>query len=251
MMMLSTLTGIPAGGIFQGPGIQQSGSEYQFDPGVADVGIHTIQYIFTDPLGVTDTTEGVTRVLPVPVADFTFDENNTCIEDSIPFIDLSSIDTSVLYDSIANYTWIFPDTIYSTQSPVHKFADDKIEAILLRVESEGFSTKSCTAEKLSQIYVGGKPEVNFTSTLISEGSITNFYSDISFPTNDHESDNSDVAQWLWDFDDNGASSTLSDPTHVFSSAGQYSVSLNVISKKGCQGDTIKVIGIVPSISVPE
>ncbi len=167
-------------------------------------------------------------------------------------MDLSTIDTSVLYDSIANYTWIFPDTdtVYSAQNPVHKFSDDKIEAILLRVESEGFSTKSCISEKLGQIYVGGKPEVNFTSTLISEGSITNFYSDISFPTNNHESDNSDVAQWLWDFDDNGASSALSDPTHVFSSAGQYSVSLNVISNRGCQADTMKVIGIVPSISVP-
>jgi PKD repeat protein len=246
----STLTGIPAGGIFQGPGIQQSGSEYQFDPAVADVGIHTIQYIFTDPLGVTDTTEGITRVLPIPVADFTFDVNNTCVDDSIPFTDLSSIDTSVLYDSIANYTWIFPDTIYSQQNPVHKFADPKIEAILLRVESQGFSTKSCTAEKLSQVYVGGKPEVNFTSELISEGSITNFYSDITFPTSEHEFDNGNIAQWLWDFDDAGATSSLQDPSHTFTGSGQYNVSLSVVSSRGCPGDTVKIVSIVPSISVP-
>jgi PKD repeat protein len=119
------------------------------------------------------------------------------------------------------------------------------------VESEGFSTKSCTAEKLTQVYVGGKPEVNFTSELISEGSTTNFYSDITFPTSDHEFNNSDVAQWLWDFDDAGTTSNLSDPSHTFSGAGQYNVHLNVVSNRGCQGDTIKVIGIVPSVTVPD
>jgi PKD repeat protein len=245
----STLTGIPAGGIFQGPGIGQDANGYFFNPGSADVGDHTIIYIFTDPLGVTDTTEGFTRVLPVPVASFTFDVDNTCVEDSIQFTDLSSIDTSVLYDSIASYSWIFPDTIYSVQNPLHKFPDASIEAVLLRVESQGFSTKTCSAEILNSVYVGGIPVVNFTSELISEGSMTNFYPDISFPTSDHEFNEGDIAQWLWDFDDNGATSTLPDPSHTFSGAGQYSVSLSVITDKGCSGDTIKVIGIVPSIDV--
>jgi PKD repeat protein len=246
------LVGTPVGGTFYGAGTYQAGGNWYFDPDVANVGNHTILYVFTDPFGVTDTTEGFTRVLPVPIADFTFDANNTCVEDSIPFTDLSSIDTSVLYDSIASYSWIFPfpDTIYSQQNPVHKFEEPRIVSFLLRVESQGFSTKKCSAQKQGSIYVGGVPEVNFTSELISEGSITNFYSDVTFPTSEHEFDNSNIAQWHWDFDDAGATSNIQDPSHTFTGAGQYNVVLNVISNRGCLGDTIKVVNIVPSILVP-
>jgi PKD repeat protein len=246
----SMLTGIPEGGVFEGPGIAQQGSDYYFDPDFAGVGIHTIRYIFTDPVTlVTDTTEGTTRVLPVPVAGFTFDANNTCVEDSIQFLDLSTIDTSILADSITNYFWIFPDTTYAVQNPYHKFSEASQETIKLTVESEGFLTKSCFSEYQEVVRVGGVPQVDFYSEFISEGSATNFYSNISFPTSDHEFNEADVSQWLWDFDDNGATSSLQDPFYTFSGAGQYSVSLNVLTNRGCTGDTVKVVSIVPSYIV--
>lgn len=61
-----TLTGVPSGGIFTGPGITLN----QFTPSSAGVGTHNIRYQYTNPIsGCTDDTVISVRVNPRPVVD--------------------------------------------------------------------------------------------------------------------------------------------------------------------------------------
>lgn len=67
----ATLTGIPAGGVFSGPGI----SGTNFNPALAGVGgPHTIQYTYTDANGCIDDTIRTTIVNPLPIANAGLDD---------------------------------------------------------------------------------------------------------------------------------------------------------------------------------
>ncbi len=53
-----------------------------------------------------------------------------------------------------------------------------------------------------------------------------------------------IASWNWTFGDpNNTTSTLQNPTHVYTSVGSYDVMLYVVSDMGCVDSTIKVIKI--------
>jgi len=59
---VEVLTGNPAGGTFSGPGI----SGNSFNPAVAGVGNHTIEYVYTDVFGCSNSTTQVTEVTSLP-----------------------------------------------------------------------------------------------------------------------------------------------------------------------------------------
>ena len=45
--------GSPSGGVYSGPGVTDdgNGTTYSFDPAAAGVGVHTLTYAYTDPMG--------------------------------------------------------------------------------------------------------------------------------------------------------------------------------------------------------
>ncbi|MCB0525999.1 MAG: T9SS type A sorting domain-containing protein [Saprospiraceae bacterium] len=62
---VQTLSGMPAGGTFAGPGVSGSG----FDPALAGLGMHSITYTYTDGNGCSDMATGTITVTPVIPAD--------------------------------------------------------------------------------------------------------------------------------------------------------------------------------------
>jgi len=70
----ATLIGIPAGGIFDGPGITNN----VFSPQTAGVGTHMINYTFTDAFGCTNTNHQQTNVNPLTQLSFTNLTDNYC-----------------------------------------------------------------------------------------------------------------------------------------------------------------------------
>ena len=46
-----------------------------------------------------------------------------------------------------------------------------------------------------------------------------------------------ISEWLWDFGDQGATSTEQSPEHQFSQVGEYTVSLTATTDQGCEDDT--------------
>ena len=63
----------PAGGIYSGPGVTDNGNgtDYDFDPAAAGVGIHTIQYDYTDGNGCSNSITDDVEVFALPVVTFT------------------------------------------------------------------------------------------------------------------------------------------------------------------------------------
>jgi len=67
-----------------------------------------------------------------------------------------------------------------------------------------------------------QPIANF-NFIEKDGCSLNFdFTDLSYPS---------ITSWLWDFDD-GTTSTLQNPSHIFASPGQYNVSLTVTNSSG-------------------
>ena len=71
----SALTGFPVGGTFSGPGV--SGSA--FDPVVAGVGTHTVQYAFIDLNGCSDSTTLIAVVVALPTVSFSGLNASYCV----------------------------------------------------------------------------------------------------------------------------------------------------------------------------
>ncbi len=74
----STLTGFPVGGTFSGPGVGGS----IFDPVVAGVGSHTVQYAFVDLNGCSDSTTQIAVVVALPTVSFSGLNASYCIDAS-------------------------------------------------------------------------------------------------------------------------------------------------------------------------
>ena len=65
--------GLPAGGIYSGPGVSDNGNgmTYDFDPAAAGVGVHTITYNFTDGNGCSGLANDQIEVFALPVVTYT------------------------------------------------------------------------------------------------------------------------------------------------------------------------------------
>jgi len=72
---LDSLSGLPAGGYFIGPGI----SGNAFNPSVAGVGTHNIGYVYTNGLSCTDTLYQSVTVLPLPQLAFSGLDTAYCV----------------------------------------------------------------------------------------------------------------------------------------------------------------------------
>lgn len=59
-----------------------------------------------------------------------------------------------------------------------------------------------------------------------------------------------LQQWNWNFGD-GATATTNTPTHIFTSAGAYTVSLSVENNKGCKSKLVTKNVIVHPLPVPD
>lgn len=76
-----TLMALPVAGLFTGMGITDD-SLGIFNPNVAPLGIHTIQYSFTDANGCHSKSKDTTQVNPIPVAFFTGVQPEYCLYDA-------------------------------------------------------------------------------------------------------------------------------------------------------------------------
>ena len=65
---------------------------------------------------------------------------------------------------------------------------------------------------------------------------------IEFTNLSYSADSINIYSWLWDFN-NGEISTLENPNHLFSSIGQFYITLNVQDENGCECFTGKFLSI--------
>ena len=56
--------------------------------------------------------------------------------------------------------------------------------------------------------------------------------------------------WHWDFDFNGDTSIIQNPTHAYDDAGAYNVELIVMDAAGCKDTVVKVVNVLYGPDVP-
>jgi PKD repeat protein len=156
----------------------------------------------------------------MPVADFEGDKVSGTFPLIVHFKDIS-------VGELTSWHWIFGDGAEShEQNPVHSYAiADTFDVSLIISGKRGFDSTT----KENYIQVTFPPPKAFFGSNKTAGIVP-----LSVQFTDFSS--GDVASWLWDFGD-GEASTEEDPTHIYDSAGIFTVSLWV---KGKGGEDIEI-----------
>jgi gliding motility-associated-like protein len=223
---LSTLTAAASGGSGSYTYLWSNGSTSN----TISAGVGT--YWVTASDGNCSATDTVNVITPnIPVAAFTAPAVN-CSNSPISFTDQSSSAGG----TIANWWWDFGDGSTSTsQTPAHQFPGAGTYTISLIVEN----TQGCRDTATMQITIASPPVAEFSASSACLNSAVAF-TDLSTGT---------TVSWNWDFGD-GTNSTTQNPSHNFTSAGSFPVTLVSTNASGCV-DTISHVIIIynlPSVN---
>lgn len=115
-------------------------------------------------------------------------------------------------------------TLSFFQNPAATYFNPGTYTIKLVVSN---GTQSDSTVKVQYITVHASPTINFTASDTSGCyPLRVQFNDLSNPGD------GSITNWLWDFGD-GDTSSLQNPSHSYTSAGNYNVSLQVKNSKGC------------------
>lgn len=194
----------------------------------SNAGDHNIYLkVVTDSLCWADTSFTI-HVFANPVAEFTPLEG--CQHDTIHFTSLSSSTDG----AITSYQWTISDSLYFGSEINKSFADTGEYEISHYVSTE----HGCHDSIKRYVQIKLSPIVDFDYTNSCQGDFIIFNSNIEYPPY------YSVINTLWDFGD-GESSTIANPSHIYSSAGSYMVSFSAKLINGCENKIIKIIDVYP------
>ncbi len=160
--------------------------------------------------------------------DFTY----TSLCGSVNFHDISTTSSGI---PIIAWNWSFPGGTPSTstqQNPVVQYVGGSFTATLIVTAASG----CVDTISYSGIPTSTSPVAAFTAINVCIGDSISF-NDLSTPIG-----NDPIVSWNWNFGD-GQQSAVQDPSHFYSNAGLYNVSLTVTSLGGCTSaisDTVTV-----------
>ncbi len=186
----------------------------------ADTGVYVVTLTVVDSAGCSKTGTDTVKVGQKPIANFVADDTVGCHKFLVHFTDLSS--------SYANeWEWDFGGNGTSTlENPPHLFTDTGYFYVQLIVKHNGCAD---TLRKNNYIFVKPPmPEFTATPTI-----------GCSVPFNVQFTDQSVLADtWYWIFGD-GTTSTLQNPSHIYTTAKFDTVRLVVTNVNGCRDTIIK------------
>lgn len=169
-----------------------------------------------------------------PLVDFI--HAGQCAETVVQF-------TNQTLGQVNNYLWQFGDSHTATdENPEHSYALPGNYSVTLTATNAA----GCVNSKSRSVSIYSRPQTDFTVALppfSCSGSPTQF-TDITPNPFD-----SNIASWLWNFDEGGNTSTLKNPQHTYAASGTYNVSLTATTNFGCSRTMQKPIFISPSPEV--
>lgn len=167
--------------------------------------------------------------VPPVAAQYTVDSLNGCAAYSVTFQNQST--------SWGHYLWDFGngDTTSTVFNPTHVFNTPGIYPVTLIVDN-GTCAAADTAIHNITVYEGITSDFDFINSPCTNS--VNFY------------DSSHVAPvfWQWNFGD-GQTSSLENPVHNYSSAGNYNVTLIAANVHGCRDTSVVLFDNLSGISV--
>ncbi len=181
---------------------------------VNTAGTYTVT--ITDPGGCTAVFASNVIFNPLPVVGFI--SQPSCLNAPIVFTNQTSISSG----NIISYSWDFGDGTMSTaQNPSHQYAQTGNYNVTLQATSGN----GCSSAVTLPVNINTVPQINFGSTTACYGDATQF-TDLS------TINPGSITNWNWNFGD-GDTSTLQNPSHVYSVPGTYDVTLIGSSAFGC------------------
>jgi gliding motility-associated-like protein len=180
-------------------------------------GNYTISLTVTDDNGCIDTRSRVNFIVPTyPTPAFYSDDTLVCLGGPVQFTNTSS-------GSGMTYAWAFGDGTTSTATnPTHTFADTGRYTITLQV----FDINGCDSTTVRNQYIRVvQPTAHFVTDTLGANCpplLVNFANQSS----------ADVTSWLYNFG-NGSTSTLENPTHIYTTPGVYYPTLTITNSIGC------------------
>lgn len=197
------------------------------------VGTYTVSLTVTNTVG-SNTSSSTINVSSVPaiVADFNSNVTSGRVPLNVQFNDLST-------GNPTTWNWDFGDGTNSTlKNPLHIYQAIGTYTVSLRASngtSVGFVTKT------NYITAGNGLQAVFTAyPHQGVAPFTVQFNDTSMGT---------PTAWLWDFGD-GNSSTLQNPTHLYTQAGSYAVKLTVTNNIGSNTSQTPLLVNVSSANTP-
>ena len=191
-----------------------------------DTGTYVVNLLAETADGCTDTAAvpvTITVTNP-PTASFTINPSAECVPAAITFTDASSGDFP-----ITDWSWDFGDGDTDNGQIIapHIYTADGIYSATLTVTD----TRGCSGSISRNVTVHPLPPVDFDAFQYGCAPISVSFSDITLGISPNVS-------WLWNFGD-GTTSTLENPTHLYNTDGNYTVSLTVEDANGCTNTITK------------
>jgi PKD repeat protein len=191
-------------------------------PGTYSVTLIAAQGSCSDTLSMP----GIINVLASPLADFSY--TSPCINDSVVFTNLTQSQGS----TISSYSWDFGDgsAAGTLQNVKHAYLNAGTYTVRLIVQS----TNGCSDTISKSVTILTRPQVAFSPDVMSGcDSLTVHFNNTS----------TGAVLYNWNFGD-GGTSTLTNPSHTFNSAGSYTVLLTAEASGGCSSSRAYVNLIV-------
>ncbi|HEY4800911.1 MAG TPA: PKD domain-containing protein, partial [Bacteroidia bacterium] len=183
--------------------------------------------VVSNSFGCKDSISTTVRVNPLPTVNFT--SKPVCLGSNSCFTDSSTISSG----NISAWSWNFSDpasgasNVSTVQNPCHVFSTTGNFNVLLTATSNN----GCQNMATQTYTVYSFPVASFSASNVCLNDQTIFVST-----------STGAAQWDWNFND-GNTSTLQNPSHVYQNYGTFLPTLIATSAGGCKdtiSDTVKV-----------
>ncbi|MFH1160439.1 MAG: PKD domain-containing protein [bacterium] len=212
-----------------------------------NIGTGTIILTETNPAASCSTTVNKSVSIRPLLISYFYYTNTSCYGDVVSFWDASVADAT---NPIVSYYWTFGDGGTSTlQNPVHQYMPpfDVTYTVILVVTNQ-------TADKdtiIDAVYVNPDqfiPHPTFTSAIPNC-----LYTPVQFNSTASTTPpgTGNIINWAWNFNDPGSgaanTSTLQNPSHIFSTPGTFNVRLEITNERYCKNDTTIQVVILPSV----
>ena len=184
-----------------------------------NAGTYNVTLTVVSNQNCSNTISKTITIYPMPTAMFT--ASNACVGTSVNYSNTSSVSSG----TITNYVWDFnfdgiPDNTNQNVTNVFNTAGTYITQLMV------ISDHNCSANYNNTISVYPKPNAQFISSPVCEGTPTTF-------TNLSTVAGGQVTGYNWYFGDATGGNSNMNATHTYTSYGNYNVTLSVASNFNC------------------
>ena len=196
-------------------------------------GTYNVTLVVTTANGCSAVANILVKTFDPPVSGFTF--NNTCLSDSVLFTNTSLNPTM---GTIASWSWNFGDSSplnTTVWNPSHLYPNPGDYQVTLITHS---SNLGCPNTLQDTITIFPMPTARFGSTSVCLNQAMDF------------NDSSVVAAgaisgWAWNFGDTSAIGSIQNPSHTYTNATTYTVTLIAATTEGCKDSIAKNVVVHP------